>query len=958
MLLFLIKCSIAIFTIIIFLIPVARAASSVKGVSVEDLTAGFSPGNGLELTYRGVPIIRESSVWVVAPGWTSVYYGFGRSGPRVAHLEAVVQESQTGGKILMVEETKPDQMDLRYEVRLLPEGRVEIELSYRWLQDKEADMEYAIGLLSAVPLVGATYEGESTAGETFSGKIPFEAVSAEPFQATLARSLKRLVFHSRLGDITLEAGGEDGGPILFDGRKNVMGWARPHPVFWCGYLGFRIPQREWKTIRLDLKIAGRKALVKPPLSPAVEGSGAVQVREDVRIPATGPVRIIPRPHSMEILPGQFKVDARTKIVVGDKAAGADLRAGEVIQRELRERFGRYVPVVRAKAIRSARHIIVVGERSVNAFAEPLCEKARVSPPEKEEGYCLVATPHWVVVSGHDRAGTFWGAQSLIQMLSLDGQGKVYLPAARILDYPSLRFRGIHLIPDDYSIVFHKRMIERVLSRYKINRLVIECEYARWDSHPEIHQPWAISKSDLRKLIEVARAHFMEVYPLVQSLGHCEWIFKDGQNLDIAEDKKNPYAYCPSNPRSYEFIFSVIDEAIDLFDHPKYLHIGHDEVSMIGEFPSPSCERCRDKTEGELFLQDTLKLYEHLKGKGVQTMMWGDMLLTPGEAPDAANAKTLEEAQRRRDALPEDIVIADWHYAAALEYPNVALLQKLGFEVVGSTWYSHENIRWFARALEQRKALGLLQTTWAGYHGTRDEIQNALNQIAAYIVAADCAWNPVSPALEATPYNADHLFLAQWDSKPLDRRPKPGFTVDLTPFGTRSLYDDAQGTGWLGYGPEQDLRNLPTGDARLGQMAFQIAPQTIMLSSPLLPDLPDRVMGIPIGQEAASLLFLVTSGWPVAKGTEVGYILVHYEDGTQERVPLIYGENIAAWTDFENAPRAPLCWEGKTPRGTPIGVRLYTWQNPYRQKRIAHLDFIGTSTAAAPVLLGVTGLTRP
>ncbi|MCC6441907.1 MAG: beta-N-acetylhexosaminidase [Armatimonadetes bacterium] len=931
----------------------ARADSSADEVQVGELSAAFSPDKGLSLTFRGVPIIHESSLWVVSPGWTNVYYGFGRS----RSLDTSVQEIEGGGRRILVEETRSDWMNLRYEVSLFPGSRVEIGLAYRWLQDKEASMEYCIGLFSAAPLAGATYEGETRSGEKVSGNVPFEAVSADPFQATLIRDFRRIAFRTRLGTLALESEGDRSDPVFFDGRKNTTGWGNAHPVFWCGFLGSPVQKGEWRTRRLILKLEGAKAAPKAAPSPRLKASQVIIEREDARVPATGPVRIIPTPRKMDMAEGVFRVDAKTRIVAGDRAEATDLRAAEALQRELRDIFGRFVPIIRAKSVKSARHIIVLGELNRNNLSEPLCEKSKVSVPDKEEGYALAVTPQWVVVAGRDRPGTYWGAQSLIQMLGFDEAGRIVIPSARIEDYPALRYRGVHLIPDRDSLAVHGKMIERILARYKINQIVLECEYAKWDSHPEIHQPWAISKEDLKKLAEIAREHFMEVNPLIQSLGHCEWIFKGGQNLDIAEDKNNPYAYCPSHPRSYDFIFSAMDEAVELFGHPRFMHIGHDEVSMIGQFPSPDCKKCRGKSEGDLFIQDTLKLYEHLKAKGVKTMMWGDMLLAIGEAPDAYNAKTLEEAQRRRDALPKDIAIADWHYAAAREYPNVAILQREGFEVIGCTWDSHENILWFARAVAKEKARGLLQTTWAGYYGVKDEIKNALHQISAYIVAADCAWNPASPAIaSAAPYNADDLYMQQWNTCPLDRRPKAGFTVDLSAFGTRPLKDDIEGSGWLGYGPEQDLRNLPAGNTRLGQIAFRIAPQSVMLTSPLLPALPDEVTGIPIGTAASAFHFLMTCGWPVAEGTEVGAITVYYLDGTQERIPLLYGRNIASWRDFAGGREAPVVWDGKTPGGTRAAVRAYAWQNPHPEKVVSHMDFSAAPTAAAPALLAVTGMT--
>ena len=78
-------------------------------------------------------------------------------------------------------------------------------------------------------------------------------------------------------------------------------------------------------------------------------------------------------------------------------------------------------------------------------------------------------------------------------------------------------------------------------------------------------------------------------PEVPSLGHCDYLMMG--NPDIAERADDPYpdTYCPSNPKSYQILFDVIDEIIDVFE-PSIMNIGHDEYYTIGV-----CEKCRGKS---------------------------------------------------------------------------------------------------------------------------------------------------------------------------------------------------------------------------------------------------------------------------------------------------------------------------------------------------------------------------
>ena len=62
--------------------------------------------------------------------------------------------------------------------------------------------------------------------------------------------------------------------------------------------------------------------------------------------------------------------------------------------------------------------------------------------DAEEAYSLKVTPKGVVISGSDAAGAFYGAQSLLQLIPLDGDKTI--PACDIQDQPRFGWRGMHL----------------------------------------------------------------------------------------------------------------------------------------------------------------------------------------------------------------------------------------------------------------------------------------------------------------------------------------------------------------------------------------------------------------------------------------------------------------------------------------------------------------------------------
>jgi hexosaminidase len=109
----------------------------------------------------------------------------------------------------------------------------------------------------------------------------------------------------------------------------------------------------------------------------------------------------------------------------------------------------------------------------------------------------------------------------------------------------MRFRGVHWFPSASGVPMDLRLINQVFGALKFNRSVIQCEAARWDTHPEIAAPNSISKPDLRRLVEACRDCCLEPIPLLNVPSHAEWVFRNDSNLDIAEDPQTPYAYCVS-----------------------------------------------------------------------------------------------------------------------------------------------------------------------------------------------------------------------------------------------------------------------------------------------------------------------------------------------------------------------------------------------------------------------------
>ncbi len=669
--------------------------------------------------------------------------------------------------------------------------------------------------------------------------------------------------------------------------------------------------------------------------------------------------IIPEPVYSRFFPAsRFEVTPQTPVLIGQRADATDARAAEVFADWVERRAGFRPPIRRVLHPEEVKPgSILIGEPSLNEAAGRALRRfrERVTPDEPgPEGYVIRVTQNEVVAAGSDRLGTFWAAQSLAQLLSVSPDGRVFLPGCIVRDRPAMPFRSVHLLTASDTLEFQTRLIRNVLSPFKIRYVILQMDKFGWESHPEIRDPDNhVSADDLRKLIAFAKDYHITYIPLVMSLGHMEWIFRDGANMDIVEDPNHPFAYCPLNERSYALMQDLFDEAFEVFGRPSLFHIGHDEFDMRGEFPYH--EECREVGKVELYYRDTLRLAEYLRSKGARTMMWGDILAKNG-------------FRERLEDLPKDIIIADWRYGDVKEYPTVDLFREAGFDVVGCTWYRPGNIYHFSKYAAGRGAIGMMQTTWTGWHTADRVMRQWPEQMLQYVLGAEWAWSPGRPSLDALTYEAEQVFLERWypdGSHPDMPRRAEGemFAVQLGAYANASLRDLPDRPGWIGAGPGEDFSALRAGDRRMGPVTFRVPssaggrPGAVMLRGPgAVSQFPDEVRGIQVGSPAKQLWFLHTTAFPDAPDRVIGRYIIRYDDGTSEEILLRYGGNTMSWQDDRPTIAYQAAWKGQTRAGAAIRLRMLPWDNPHPEKTILALDFVREKgTQATPVLLAVTGI---
>jgi len=349
-----------------------------------------------------------------------------------------------------------------------------------------------------------------------------------------------------------------------------------------------------------------------------------------------------------------------------------------------------------------------------------------------EGYTLEILKNKVKITAKDQAGLFYGFITLDQLLEDSKNKNNNLPIVYIEDFPSLKFRPIHL---DLKHHIEKKsyyfdLIDD-LAKLKVNGIIVEFEdKLKYELRSEVGSSDSFSIDWWANLSEYARSRNIMINPLVQGLGHASFILKHEKNFSLRDDPKSDWAFNPLDPKTYELQFDLYLDAIKATPNGKYLHVGGDEVHLI---------KRDNKSELELNLIWLNKVCAFAKKHNRIPIFWDDMPLKHAGFwssifDDKMSKAQVDELWNKNEInltnfiekFPKNAVYMRWNYQKSHSYGNLKAMDwfiENGFKVMGATagqtrWtlmpQNQSNIpqiKSFALSSIERELDGLLLTLW-------------------------------------------------------------------------------------------------------------------------------------------------------------------------------------------------------------------------------------------------------
>ena len=386
------------------------------------------------------------------------------------------------------------------------------------------------------------------------------------------------------------------------------------------------------------------------------------------------VNIIPQPVQVIKHIGNFIITPQTSLVVANKE---DIATAAFLNKYLSDYYGFELAIV---------------QKASNNFIK--FKSLKKVDGLKSEGYSLKSGNGRVLIEGNSAIGTFYGMQTLIQLLPVEKSNSLKIASIDVKDEPRFAYRGAMLDVGRhfFSVTFIKKYID-YLALHKLN-------YFHW--HLTEDQGWRIeikkypklteigskrngsiigrypgkgsdnipeegfyTQEEVKDIVKYASDRFIMVIPEIEMPGHSSAAIAAYPLLSCFPEEKSELAdsmisekskqelasgrtkivqetwgvftdvYAPTE-YTFKFLEDVLDEVMALFPS-KYIHVGGDESPKDAWKRSEFCQQLIKekglKDEHGLQSYFIQRMEKYINGKG-RTLIGWDEILEGGLAPNA------------------------------------------------------------------------------------------------------------------------------------------------------------------------------------------------------------------------------------------------------------------------------------------------------------------------------------
>jgi hexosaminidase len=473
------------------------------------------------------------------------------------------------------------------------------------------------------------------------------------------------------------------------------------------------------------------------------------------------VSIIPQPTKLVTSKGSFNITSKTQIVL----AGSGLEKSANFLNDFIQKFYGFKLTVLSKG--NFKNNIVLNYYKMEY---PIAG-----------AYNMHVNNDGIIIEGDNATGTFYGIQSLIQLLPTEKTTTLAVPFVEIEDKPRFAYRGMHLDVGRhfFSIAYIKKYID-FIAMHKLNtfqwhltedqgwRIEIK-KYPKLTSvggyrngtivgrfpgksNDGIRDGGFYTQAEIKDVVKYASDRFVTIIPEIELPGHASAAIAAYPQLSCFPDSstkhpsKSPWSGTTQGkqvqqtwgvfedvfaPTEYTFHFlqDVLDEVLQLFPS-KYIHIGGDECPKEAWKKSAFCQQLiKDKNlKDEHGLQSYFiqRMEKYLNGKGRQIIGW-DEILEGGLAPNAAvmswrgETGGIAAAKQKHEVIMTPTTYVYFDYSQTKREDSVTIGGYLTLKMV----YDYEPIPKQLAKEDEKYIIGAQANLWTEYISNPSKLEYML-----------------------------------------------------------------------------------------------------------------------------------------------------------------------------------------------------------------------------------------
>jgi hexosaminidase len=473
------------------------------------------------------------------------------------------------------------------------------------------------------------------------------------------------------------------------------------------------------------------------------------------------ISIIPKPVKAIKKNGEFTISPKTVIIAeGEDAAKSVTFLNDYLEEFYGFKLSRYTK----------------SKTPISAYISLSTKK--IFGAGMEDHYSMNVSKSSVMIEGNTHEATFYGIQTLIQLLPFEKSEKLKIPAIEIEDYPHFKYRGLmldvgrHFMP----VGFVKKYID-FIALHKMNRFHWHLtedqgwriEIKKYPKLTEIgscrngtiigHYPGTgndnqkhcgyYTQEQIKEVVKYAADRYITVIPEIEMPGHSSAAIAAYPQLSCFPDESTKIhkgvqwsgdstgkqvqqswgvyedVFCPSE-YTFKFLEDVLDEVMQLFPS-EYIHIGGDECPKSNWKRSEFCqnmikEKGLKDEEGlqSYFIQ---RIESYLNSKGRKIIGW-DEILEGGIAPNATimswrgERGGIEAAKQHHDVIMTPGSYVYFDHAQSKKEDSLTIGGYLPVETV----YNYNPVPAALDSANQKYILGAQANIWTEYMSNPDKVE--------------------------------------------------------------------------------------------------------------------------------------------------------------------------------------------------------------------------------------------